>query len=84
MPGFLVRYPLDNLAAVRRFQGPVLVQHGTADGTVPYAHGRQLAEAAPDGELLTYDCGHNDCPWDRQMGDLVRFLRERGILPPPR
>lgn len=84
VPGALVRNPLDNLGAVRAFPGPVLIQHGTHDRTIPYAHGQRLAAAATDGELLTYDCGHNDCPWDRQMEDLLRFLRERGILPPQR
>ena len=81
LPGFAVRHPLDNLAAVRAFAGPVLVQHGTRDGTVPYWHGERLAQGAADGELLSYDCGHNDCPWDRMMGDLVRFRAERGIVP---
>ena len=84
MPGFAVRHPLDNLAAVRAFEGPVLVQHGTGDGTVPYWHGARLARAAADGQLLGYECGHNDCPWDRMMGDLVRFLGDRGIVTPAR
>lgn len=62
LPGFLVRDPWDNLAAVRGYEGPVIVFHGTHDEVVPYEHGVSLAEAAPNGELVTQDCGHNDAP----------------------
>src|SRR5699024_8912543 len=81
LPGFLVRYPWDNEAAARAFAGPILVQHGTRDGTVPFAHGERLAAAARDGQLIRYDCGHNDCPWDRMMDDMLRFLVRRGVVP---
>lgn len=80
-PRFLVRHRFDNLTAVRAFRGPVLVQHGTRDRTVPLVHGERLAGAASDGRLLSYTCAHNDCPWETMLGDLVAFLRERGILP---
>ena len=80
LPAFLVRHPFDNLAVVRAYEGPILVQHGTRDGTVPFVHGEQLAAAARDGEFLRYDCGHNDCPWDRMMADMLEFLRRRGVL----
>jgi fermentation-respiration switch protein FrsA (DUF1100 family) len=81
LPGFLVRYPWDNEGAARAFAGPVLVQHGTRDRTVPFAHGERLAAVARDGELIRYHCGHNDCPWDRMMDDMLRFLARRGVLP---
>lgn len=80
LPGFLVREPFDNQAAVHSFAGPVLVQHGSADRTVPFVHGERLAAAARDGRLLRYECGHNDCPWDRMIGDMLAFLREHAIL----
>jgi len=80
LPAFLVRHPFDNLAVVRAYEGPILVQHGTRDGTVPFVHGEQLAAAARDGEFLRYDCGHNDCPWDRMMADMLEFLRRRDVL----
>ena len=63
-PGFLVRDPFDNLAVVRSFAGSVLVVHGTEDGVIPYHHGQRLASSAPRGRLVTYRCGHNDCPPD--------------------
>lgn len=80
LPGFLVREPFDNETAVRSFAGPVLVQHGAVDRTVPFRHGEQLARAARDGRLLRYECGHNDCPWDRMVADMIAFLRERAVL----
>jgi fermentation-respiration switch protein FrsA (DUF1100 family) len=83
MPGFLVRHPFDNESAVRAFDGPVLVQHGTRDGTVPFRHGVRLAEAARDGELIRYQCGHNDCPWDEMLQDMIAFLGRRGLLGNP-
>jgi fermentation-respiration switch protein FrsA (DUF1100 family) len=81
LPGFLVRYPWDNQGAARAFPGPILVQHGTRDRTVPFAHGERLAASARDGELIRYACGHNDLPWDRMMDDMLRFLARRGVLP---
>lgn len=81
LPGFLVRHPWDNESVVRSFDGPVLVQHGATDRTVPFRHGERLAAAARDGELIRYDCGHNDCPWDRMLGDMLEFLGRRGLIP---
>lgn len=82
VPSLLVRDPFDTLAAVQRFEGPVLVVHGTRDLTIPYAHGRKLAAAAKHGKLISYDAGHNDCPpdWDELARELVAFLREQGVL----
>ena len=65
----------------------MLVQHGTRDRTVPFAHGEQLAAAARRGEMMRYACGHNDCPWERMMEDLLGFLDRQGVVPagnPPR
>lgn len=83
MPGFLVRHPWDNLSAARAFRGPILVQHGTRDRTVPFAHGARLAEVAADARLLSYDCGHSDCPWDAMFDDVLEFLKRRGVLGNP-
>jgi pimeloyl-ACP methyl ester carboxylesterase len=80
LPGFLVRHPFDNEGAVRSFRGPVLVQHGIRDATVPFLHGERLASVAEDGRLLSYDCSHDDCPWDRMLADVISFLRGQGIL----
>jgi pimeloyl-ACP methyl ester carboxylesterase len=79
-PGFLVRDPLDTLAAVRRFTGPILVLHGDRDEIVPTDHGRALAAASPRAILRLLPCGHNDCP--RPWPHVRTFLEAHGLLPP--
>jgi fermentation-respiration switch protein FrsA (DUF1100 family) len=78
-PGLLVRDPLDTLAAVRRFDGPILVLHGDRDEIVPTAHGRALAAASSRATLQLLPCGHNDCarPWRH----VRTFLEAHGLLP---
>ena len=80
-PAFLIRDPFDNLAAVRQYQGPVLVMHGKFDEVVPFDHGQALHSAARNGNMIVYEAGHNDCPPDwavfwRDVGD---FLKANGI-----
>lgn len=64
IPSFLVRDRFDNLEAVRRLESPLLIFHGRLDTTVPPSQGEALAAAAPRGEAVLLDCGHNDCPPD--------------------
>ena len=78
-PGFLVRDPLDTLAAVRRFEGPILVVHGDRDDIVPADHGRRLAAASPRATLRLLPCGHNDCP--RPWAEIHAFLQAHDLLP---
>jgi len=82
-PGFLIRDPFDNLAAVRQVPGPVLVIHGRYDLVAPFSHGQALSATAHRGRLIAYDAGHNDCPpdWAVFRDALEGFLREEGILP---
>ncbi len=82
VPGCFVRDAFDNLNAVRSYDGPVLVTHGRHDDIIPYAHGRKLSQASPNGRLITYECAHNDCPpsWDVFYEDIVKFLSDTGIL----
>jgi len=72
LPGFLVRDPFDNLAALAGYRGPLLVLHGREDRVVPVAHGRVLAAAVPGAEFHELECGHNDCP--RPWPIVRRFL----------
>lgn len=83
-PAFLIRDPFDNLTAVRRYPGPVLVVHGRFDEVVPFGHGRALHDAAPNGKMIVYDAGHNDCPpdWDVFWRDVEDFLTAAGVLQP--
>lgn len=80
-PGFLIRDAYDNLGALSEYTSPVLVIHGRADGIIPYSHGVALAQAAQNGELITYDCRHNDCPPDQVefLSDVAQFLRRHRL-----
>ena len=78
VPRWLVRDPMDNLSALRKYTGPLLVVHGTEDDLVPVEHGRLLSAAVPGAELHELPCGHNDCP---PVWDLVRdFLMKHQLL----
>jgi len=81
-PSFLVRDPLDNLSAVEKYKGPILVLHGRHDTVIPFSHGAALRKAAPRGKLIAYEAGHNDCPpdWGVFWKDIEAFLREIGII----
>jgi len=81
-PAFLIRDSFDNLSAVRRYKGPVLVIHGNADEVVPFGHGQALHAAAPNGKMIVYEAGHNDCPpdWAVFWRDVEEFLKANGIL----
>lgn len=83
VPGFLMRDPFDNLAAIRNYESPLLVAHGRRDGVIPYRHAQILAEAAPRATLLSYDAGHNDFPpnWPEFWGEVAAFLRRADVLP---
>ncbi|MBB5015381.1 alpha/beta hydrolase [Rehaibacterium terrae] len=81
-PAFLIRDRFDNLARIGGFDGPVLLFHGRRDRIIPYAHGRRLAAAHPRAELVTLDCGHNDCPYFDAafLARLRDFLMAEGVL----
>lgn len=81
-PGFLVRDPFDNAAALRAFPGPVLVLHGTRDPLVPLSEGRALASASRRARFVPYDSGHDYWHPDRLpfWRDVETFLRETGVL----
>lgn len=82
LPGFLVRYPLDNLARVREFAGPVFFEHGRRDRVIPFVMGQQLARSKPGSEFLALDCGHDDCNFAHSVfsGPLPAWLAAHGIL----
>lgn len=81
-PGFLIRDPFDNLAAVAAYAGPVLVLHGKNDEVIPYRHGLAIHQACRRAKLISYACGHNDCPPSRERfaADVETFLKESGVL----
>jgi len=83
VPSFVVKDPFDNLAVIRNFDGPVLIIHGTRDEIIPYRHGQALAAAAPDGNLVSFQNGHNDLPTDsRQFWQAVdEYLQKIELFP---
>lgn len=81
MPGWLVRDPFDNLAAIRAFSGPVLVVHGRQDELIAVAQAEELSRAGRDVGLRLYDCGHG-CWIPAVVGDIRAFLTAKGILAP--
>ena len=82
VPNFLVRDPFNNLEAVKRYPGPVLVIHGLDDSIIPFSHGSALHQAAQNSTLITYKAGHNDCPpdWNTFWKDITLFLKNNGII----
>jgi pimeloyl-ACP methyl ester carboxylesterase len=82
VPAFIVRDPFDNLSVVKSFTNPVLVIHGKYDDIIPYEQGAALYKAAQKGQMISYDCGHNDCPPDRDIfwQDVQSFLVKSGII----
>jgi len=83
VPGFLIRDPFDNEAALKSLELPVLLFHGTRDDIVPYAHGVALAAVAREAKLVSLECGHNDLPPEpnRYWAEIDAYLRARGVLP---
>jgi len=81
-PPVLLRDVLDNLSALKRFDGPILVVHGSFDELIPYAHGQELAAARPRTKLVTYPAGHNDCPPDAAVFavELQAFLQDQSLI----
>ncbi len=82
IPPFFVRDPFDNLAVVKNYPNPVLIIHGRHDSIIPFSHGKALLGAAKQGEMITYNAGHNDCPpdWKVFWQDVEGFLRKNGII----
>lgn len=81
-PSFLVLDPFDNLPVVASYGRPILIVHGKHDEVVPFHHGEALYRAAPRGQIISYTCGHNDCPpdWQQFWLDITPFLVEIGFL----
>ena len=80
-PGTLIRDSFENIKTIEQFDGPVLIMHGRHDELIPYDHGIKLHKACKKGKLITYNCGHNDCPpnLDSFINDVKIFLKESGI-----
>lgn len=83
-PGFLVRDPFDNVAALSSYEGPLLVMHGRHDTIIPPGHGLALARSVPGAEHHELPCGHNDCerPWPELRAFLERHIPDAPVVAP--
>ena len=84
VPWFLVRDRFDTLAALRQYEGPMLIIHGTQDEVVPVSHARELAQAAENSRLVIYeDMTHNSGPPSERAywAEIEAFLRDAEVLP---
>ena len=77
-PAFLLKDRFDNAAAVASLDIPMLLYHGRRDSIIPHGHSERLQKLATNAELISADCGHNDCP--RPWGHVLSFLEAEGIL----
>ena len=84
LPAFLARDRFDNLAVLRRWEGPVLLMHGLRDRVIPHSHSERLLRASTSAQLVSLDCGHNDCPPDPEayFETLGAFLVRAGVIVP--
>jgi fermentation-respiration switch protein FrsA (DUF1100 family) len=78
----LMKNRYDSLRKIGRYQGPVLISHGTSDDLVPYTLGRKLFDAAPSTQKRLFSIdrgGHNDPEPPEYEEALAEFLKS---LPP--
>jgi len=76
--GYLFRTRWDSLAKIGKLRAPLLVLHGDADETIPYAQGRALFAAAPEPKtFFTIRGGHHyemDEAWSEYWATWRAFL----------
>ncbi len=60
--GPLLKTRYDVVEKVRKIKSPLLVLHGDRDGIVPFSHGKQVFDAAPQPKWFytIAGAGHND------------------------
>jgi fermentation-respiration switch protein FrsA (DUF1100 family) len=80
VPSFLITDPFDTLAVIESLDVPTLIVHGRADQVIPVEHGKRLAKAARDAELVVHDGGHHVMTDQVVFWRAVRTLFERANL----
>ena len=81
---WLVRTRYHNLAKLRTYRGPLFVIHGTADETIPFAHGERLFAACPSPHkrfLPVEGARHNNTATPQVYAEIARFLRALPATP---
>jgi fermentation-respiration switch protein FrsA (DUF1100 family) len=82
VPRYLLVNHFDTRGVLAKYEGPVLLLHGTLDRTFDARNARALAAVARRATLHLDVCGHNDCPprWEMVLG----FLVSNGVSIEPR
>jgi len=78
---WLSRIQFDNLSRIRELDMPVVVIHGTEDEVVPFAHGRQLFEAAGEPKHFVETSARHNGPMsvtDRGREEALQWLAREG------
>ena len=76
----LMKNRYDSLSKISRYDGPVLMSHGTTDDLIPHRLGRQLYDAIPGNkQFIDLPGGHNDEETPEYYEALEGFLDR---LPP--
>jgi fermentation-respiration switch protein FrsA (DUF1100 family) len=83
VPAFLISDPFDTLSVVEALDVPTLVVHGEADRVIPVDHGKRLAKAGPNAELVLHSGGHHLMTDQVAFWRAVRTLFERAQLSSP-
>jgi len=80
-PPFLMKDRFDNLKALGKYDGPVLLLHGRDDRLIPPRHAAKLKDHASDAELTMLPGDHNDMDAYRFDGEawdhILDFLSRR-------
>lgn len=74
----------DNMARIRRYTGPLLQTHGTADVLIPIELARSLFDAAPSKHKKWVEfpgVGHNDPEPAGFFAELATFVDDAGASP---
>ena len=59
---------------IRKYEGPVLVVHGTGDEAVPFRYGKETAEAFKNGRLVAIkDANHG---YEGHIDEMCEAVRE--------
>lgn len=82
LPAFLCTNPYRTDAALRKFNGPVLILHGERDSIVPVSHAHALGSCGSGCKVVTVDADHNDLGsnWKWYTTTIAEFLRDSGVI----
>ena len=76
-PASIIRYKLDSLGSIKKYEGPLLHCHGDADTVVPFSQGAELFQACPSERkkfVRMKDLDHNDSLTQEYREQQQRFF----------